>query len=208
MKSNAEELELLPAFARKNGVRDVKVSNLIANTREMQSEVMYERTLALELHCDAHQDRVNIDLPLFDMTKDISLASVFNSHANVSVMGTPVSRRKNYCKFVQEGNVFVRADGEVCPCMALLHTATTVLHDEERTVRFASYGNVSKSGLQEIWQSPEYRDFRERVIKFEFSPCHVCGACDMVEDNEQDCYHNPFPTCGACLWAQDLVQCP
>ena len=33
----------------------------------------------------------------------------------------PVLRKTGYCKFVREGMTFVRSDGQVAPCMALLH---------------------------------------------------------------------------------------
>lgn len=34
------------------------------------------------------------------------------------------------------------------------------------------------------------------------------SGCELRETNEADCYGNPFPTCGECLWAAGLVQCP
>jgi hypothetical protein len=30
----------------------------------------------------------------------------------------------------------------------------------------------------------------------------------MSEANEEDCFGNGFPTCGGCLWAQGVLQCP
>ncbi len=208
MKSNASELINLPTFARKNGASDVKVSNIIPNTTEIQNEAMYERTLALGLNTDEKNDHVNIDLPLFDMTPEVSLASLMGKHANVSIMGTPIVRRFNNCKFIDESNVFIRSDGEVCPCMALLHTAKTALHGRTRTNYYASFGNISGNTLQDIWRSHKYSAFRESVSNFTFSPCTVCGACELVDENKEDCYFNEFPTCGACLWSQGFVQCP
>jgi hypothetical protein len=46
------------------------------------------------------------------------------------------------------------------------------------------------------------------VLNFEFSPCTLCDGCILSEKNEEDCYGNAFPTCGGCLWAQGIVQCP
>lgn len=42
----------------------------------------------------------------------------------------------------------------------------------------------------------------------DYSPCHVCGGCQLLEKNEEDCYGNTFPACGGCLWAQGVIQCP
>ena len=44
-----------------------------------------------------------------------------------------------------------------------------------------------------IWLKPEYAAFRERVRKFEFSPCTDCGGCDSAEKNEDDSSAIPFP---------------
>jgi hypothetical protein len=67
---------------------------------------------------------------------------------------------------------------------------------------------VREGDLFEIWNSKAYADFREKVKAFDYSPCHVCGGCSMLESNEEDCYGNAFPACGGCLWAQGVIQCP
>jgi hypothetical protein len=67
---------------------------------------------------------------------------------------------------------------------------------------------VREGDLFEIWNSKAYADFREKVKAFDYSPCHVCGGCSMLESNEEDCYGNAFPVCGGCLWAQGVIQCP
>jgi len=59
-----------------------------------------------------------------------------------------------------------------------------------------------------VWRDPTLIAFRERVRAFEFSPCTLCDGCLLSETNDEDCYGNPFPTCGGCLWAQGVVQCP
>jgi len=35
-----------------------------------------------------------------------------------------------------------------------------------------------------------------------------CGGCTLVDENKEDCFGNTFPVCGACLWAQGVIQCP
>jgi hypothetical protein len=55
---------------------------------------------------------------------------------------------------------------------------------------------------------PEHLSFRDRVQDFDFAECTICGSCDLAEKNEEDCIGNTFPTCGGCLWAQGVVQCP
>lgn len=51
-------------------------------------------------------------------------------------------------------------------------------------------------------------EFRRRVQEFNFSPCILCGGCDLFESNQEDCIGSPVPTCGGCLWAQGIIRCP
>lgn len=117
-------------------------------------------------------------------------------------------RRLNYCPFVAGGTAFVKSNGEVCPCMQLLHSSYTYLFREKRCVMSCSFGNVSKELLCDIWQGKEYTEFRRKVLDFEFPDCTLCDGCDDRLENSKDCMFNTFPTCGACLWAQGAVRCP
>ena len=117
-------------------------------------------------------------------------------------------RKADYCRFVAEANCFVRWDGEVAPCMQLLHECHTYLYEERRRIRRPRFGNVNALDLNEIWRSDAYTAFRERVIAFDFPSCTLCDGCDDRLSNEADCDFNPFPTCGACLWAQGIAYCP
>jgi len=152
-----------------------------------------------------------VDVPFMD-TQDMQKHGLFpfdpNPLLSFSIMGTPLRIKENYCRFVQEGIAFVRWDGEVCPCMALLHENTVYQQYSKRRVRPCSYGNTNEKNLLEIWGNENYAAFRQRVIDFAFSPCSICGPCDFFETNEKDCVGNTFPTCGSCLWAQGLFQCP
>ena len=145
-------------------------------------------------------------------TRDVQeheMLSLFsNPLLSFSITGTPLRIRKDYCRFVQEGVTFVRWDGEVSPCIALLHENTVYQQNRERHVRPCGYGNANGKNLLEIWESESYTAFRQRIINFEFSPCTRCASCDFFDTNEEDCFGNIFPTCGACLWAQGLFQCP
>ena len=122
--------------------------------------------------------------------------------------GKPVTRRTNWCRFVEEGHCFIRWDGDVSPCMGLLHTAGTYLGDHKRLIRHHSFGNVHEQSLGEIWGSEEYRAFRQRVHEFKYAPCLFCGGCELLEENETDCIGSLAPTCGGCLWGQGFAVCP
>jgi hypothetical protein len=61
--------------------------------------------------------------------------------------------------------------------------------------------------MSEIWENEEFKQFRKRILNFDFPPCLHCD-CDLAETNEEDCYGNLFPTCGDCLWAHGIILCP
>ena len=117
-------------------------------------------------------------------------------------------RRKNYCPFIEENNCFIKWDGEVVPCMQLLHNSFSYFYEEERRILSKSFGNVNDTRLNDIWRCNEYISFRKRVHAFDFPDCTICDGCDDRLSNKSDCMYNIFPTCGACLWAQGIGRCP
>jgi hypothetical protein len=123
-------------------------------------------------------------------------------------MGNKIYAPSQQCRFIQDRTTFVRWDGQVSPCMGLLHPYKTYLYGNERKIYSYALGDIRRSTLRKIWNSKEYRAFRERLRAFEFSPCHICGGCTLVDENKEDCFGNTFPACGACLWAQGVIQCP
>lgn len=112
------------------------------------------------------------------------------------------------CPFIRSNSVFVRRDGEVIPCMQLLHECDTYLYEEKRHISAFSYGNIKDSSLMDIWDSFAYREFRYRVNEFHFPFCRYCDGCEDRKGNLTDCYLGKSPACGACLWASGKVFCP
>ncbi len=212
MKSNINQMGRLVQFAYENNVSKVNVSNVIPTDRESINESLYDRTVSLELHApNAHSRYPELSIPFMDFHM-AGVSEVFTTllGANCGIVlgGQPVFRRRRYCRFIEEGNTFVRHDGDVSPCMALLHSGATYLDGNTRTIYHHAFGDMHNQGLDEIWHSKEYVAFRSRVRNFEFSPCIQCGGCENRDDNCQDCLGNHQPTCGACLWSEGIVSCP
>ncbi len=115
---------------------------------------------------------------------------------------------QNYCPFIESGSCFVKWNGNVVPCMQLLHNSYTYLYQEKRKVWSHSFGNILYENVNEIWSSKDYTEFRERVHNFDFPNCTLCDGCDDRKENKTDCLFNNAPTCGACLWAQNIAICP
>jgi len=209
MKSNIHELPELSRLASYIGAWEIKVSNVVPHTREMEAEILYEQALRAATF---RQSRwaINMSLPRMDFSLDTvgPLQDVYNSRVSVDLMGTSLSERTGYCRFAQEGFAAVRADGEVSPCLSLLHTHSEYIHGWRRDVLHHGFGNIRTRPLADIWADAAYVDFREQVRRFEFSPCTTCGGCERFPLNVEDCTEHNFPTCGGCLWAQGIVECP
>lgn len=115
---------------------------------------------------------------------------------------------EDYCPFVAENQCFIRWDGEVCPCMQLLHNSYTYLYEEKRRVSRYSFGNICTQNIRHIWNGDAYVRFRECVTDFSFPCCTICMGCEDRLENKTDCMFHSAPTCGACLWARGWIRCP
>ena len=209
MKTNLGDVKHLDRLARSVGARRILVSHVLPYSEAMEKEMLCLQTLTLETFTFA-PGKTELSLPRLDVnntTKD-ALFSLLQGFENLTFMGNRVAVDARRCRFVRDRASFVRWDGEVSPCMGLLHSHKTYLYGLERRVRGHSFGNVRDGDLAGIWDSKAYAGFREKVKAFDFSPCHVCGGCSLLEKNEEDCYGNTFPACGGCLWAQGIIQCP
>jgi len=211
MKSNLSQYKALLSKAYGLGIDEVKATHLIPYDESQIEETCYKRMFERKLYEPSKWTSVNVNMPFMD-TEDISewgLLPAFSDYTlSFSFMDAALHRKTRYCRFVSEGVVFVRWDAEVCPCMALLHNNTVYQHNRRRRVLSCSFGSLNDASLAEVWGSNDYSSFRKKVLDFEFSPCSHCATCDLYDTNEEDCIGNTFPTCGACLWAQGIIQCP
>lgn len=119
-------------------------------------------------------------------------------------------RENRHCGFVEDGGAFVSWEGDVSPCYFLWHRYNCFASGWRQQVQPKVFGNVRERGILEIWNSPEYRSFRETVVSYSYPDCSSCtlAPCDYVQtDNfEQDC-HIRDVRCGACLWCMGVFQC-
>lgn len=212
MKSTISELPEIINLAHLMGAHELKISNIIPYTREMQAEMLYEKSLSNMGFSRGIEDLKTtlISMPTldFDTLPPEVLTSLLRPGRKLKLGDNLIERKAGHCRFIEEDKLFVRWDGEVSPCMAMLHKNTTYLHGVAREIGFCSFGNLRETRLDAIWSSPAYSSFRSRVKAFDFSPCTICGACQFVENNDEDCFGNEFPACGGCLWAEGFAQCP
>jgi MoaA/NifB/PqqE/SkfB family radical SAM enzyme len=209
LRRNINDLKALDELARRVGADRILVSNVLPYSAEMEKEMLCLLTLTTET-LTFDPGKVEMSLPRIDVspfTRE-AIYHLLQSRGNLTLMGNRIFAPSRRCRFVEERTTFVRWDGKVSPCMGLLHDHATYLYGAERRIRGFALGDLASSTLGAIWTSRAYRRFRERVRAFDFSPCHVCGGCQLLEGNDEDCYGNAHPACGGCLWAQGIIQCP
>ncbi|MCJ7691669.1 MAG: SPASM domain-containing protein [Clostridiaceae bacterium] len=210
MKQNINGLSDLDKLAKTIGASMILISNVLPYSRDMVDQMLCYWSVAF----NELPNSLAISLPLIDFNNSTKepLFNLFKSNNNnVSIMNNLIGIKTPECKFIKERCTFIRWDGMVSPCMGLLHTNKTYPYTQnkfEREAKEYTLGNLSTKSLKDIWDSQEYMNFRDKVDAFEFSPCLKCGPCDFAENNTEDCFGNTFPTCGGCLWAQGVIQCP
>jgi len=207
MKRNIADLPALLHLGNRLGTRHFLVTNVLPYTAEMAHEILYSRALDDSIYMPSPWGS-SLQFPKIDinaMTQDV-LYQTMRSGYPLKFAGADFGEGNDRCPFVKMGAVAIRWDGDVSPCLPLLHDQMIFLKGHERSVRRYAVGNVIRQDLYDLWSLPEYLSFRERVQKFNFSPCTLCGGCDL--SNEEDCFGSPFPACGGCLWAQGVIQCP
>ena len=208
MKSNIHELPGLQKIAEEIRASYIIVSNVLPYTAGLQDEILYslEPTSYEGQGSDLHPHWI---FPKMDWNRDTleSIGAIASQQSNLSYLDINLNQRNNYCPFIQPGSLAVSCHGGVSPCPPLLHSYTCYIRDRRKFFRRCEYGNLKERSLKSIWTQPDYTAFRERVRRFDFSPCTDCGGCEFAETNETDCQGNPFAVCGDCLWARGVLRC-
>jgi MoaA/NifB/PqqE/SkfB family radical SAM enzyme len=209
MKRNIADLPEVFRLAGQLGAMRFLVTNVLPYTPEMQDEILYSRAIKDAVYSDSPWLR-SLNFPKMDMnptTREAFYHAMRGNHS-VSLAGGNLYESGNQCPFIEKGSLAIRWDGDVSPCLALLHDHKAYLYKYERVIRRHTVGNVRLQNIGDIWNRQEYLAFRARLREFNFSPCIFCGGCDYFKANEEDCIGSPAPTCGGCLWAQGIIQCP
>lgn len=121
-----------------------------------------------------------------------------------------VAKQQRHCAFVEDGGAFVSWQGDVHPCYNLWHGYLCYVNGWENRIRPRTFGNVHQRDLLQLWNQPDFRQFRQNVIQYDYPFCSSCSVapCDYIDNEqfEEDCYLRSEP-CGACLWSMGLLQC-
>lgn len=209
MKRNLADLPEVIRLGKRLGADRFSISNVFPHTSELRDEALYTRSM-----CDTNLQpspwSPDVSLPRLDFDEQTLkvLAEVFKDRNTIQITRQTLGFGVYRCPFLEKRSVSIRWDGAISPCLPLLHTHTSFLAENQRTSHAYSVGNINDQSLVEVWKDPNYVQLRKRLLTFDFSPCTFCNSCDMAENNLEDCFGNPQPTCGGCLWAQGFIQCP
>lgn len=208
MKSNIRELPALEKIAENIRASYILVSNVLPYTPGLQDEILYSLG---PTSYEGPGDERNLHwiLPKMDMSGETlrSVSAISNRQGHLSYLDIDMNQRNNYCPFIRPGSLALSCHGGVSPCPPLLHSYTCYIRDRKKFFRRCEYGSLQERSLRSIWLQPDYASFRDRVRRFDFSPCTDCCGCEFAELNETDCQGNPFPVCGDCLWARGVLRC-
>jgi MoaA/NifB/PqqE/SkfB family radical SAM enzyme len=207
MEQNIADLPEVVKIGLKLGAERFSISNVLAHDRRLKAQTLYDAEMA-----KWNAKRPTVELPRIDFENpQVTEALRGVMDAGSRALGTPelgLFPPADRCPFIEKGSMSIRWDGEVAPCLALLHTHTHYIDDISRTSHAYTVGSIAEQSVVEIWNDPDYLDFRERLDAFDFSPCTTCRSCEQIEQNLSDCSGNQEPACGGCLWAQGFIRCP
>ncbi|MCF8106544.1 MAG: radical SAM protein [Desulfohalobiaceae bacterium] len=212
MRRNISEVPKLRTLAYELGAAFIILTNVLPYTEELKDEILYHCSVDGVWPRGMSTSFPGVTVPRIDARPE-NLAAI-NQLLWFGYAAEPVQKmhRKpdndGHCPFVEQGSMVLAWDGEVSPCVALMHSYRCYVMGREKLFKRYTLGNIREKDILSIWEKPEFADFRRRVLDFDFPPCVNCGGCQFSETNEEDCFGNPFPVCGDCLWARNVIVCP
>jgi MoaA/NifB/PqqE/SkfB family radical SAM enzyme len=204
MKRNIADLPAVLVLARRLGASQFSLSNIEPYTAAMAKEILYAQGLFEPIPAEG-METPRLDFELKNAAALKKLAGLFPTSGASTAQ---IAARSGLCPFLQRRSASVRWDGQVGPCLPLLHTHTVFLNGHSRTWPEFHLGSLRELSLADFWNSEAWCDFRRKLEVFSFAPCSTCNSCDLPDINNEDCYGNVHPACGGCLWSQGFIQCP
>jgi len=205
MQRNVHELPDILKLSFRLGVREFVITHVYPHTDELLQEILYRRAIG-QMH--GGPSRIRLARPVFTPETAWMLDAMVRGQYVARLDGLDALWPVDTCPFVLRGAMCVRWDGQVSPCLPLLHRHTSYLGPRLRRINPYFIGSLHEQSLLSLWDSREYVALRRRLEDFDCSPCTACNSCEMADANLEDCFGNAHPTCGGCLWAQGFIRCP
>jgi MoaA/NifB/PqqE/SkfB family radical SAM enzyme len=209
MKSNIHELPDLAGKALLMKADFIMLTNLLPCAEDMKEEILYWMSATINEEEERPRWSSRLMLPRMDRRPEyINPLMEFLKKLDMDMPANKDVPAGYYCPFVQKGSAAITWSGEVSPCIALMHSYRSFILGREKRFERYSFGNIARESFADIWRKKSFRQFRNRVLKFDFAPCVECSGCDLAEINKEDCLGNTHPVCGDCLWAKSVLLCP
>jgi MoaA/NifB/PqqE/SkfB family radical SAM enzyme len=209
MRSNLTELAGLNRLAAQIGASFLIITNVLPYTADLVDEALYAFGLPLGgAPGNVAAPRWQLANFVWDEEVGAALGRALRRAGPTSFSDTMSEASVDRCPFVLADACAVAWHGGVSPCPPLLHSYPCFILGREKRMTRWEVGRLPEEDLQRVWRKVVYEEFRQRVRLFDFPACARCGGCEMAEGNLEDCFGNPHPVCGDCLWAAGIIRCP
>jgi tungsten cofactor oxidoreducase radical SAM maturase len=190
---NVNDIKKLVPKLKAIGFAKFIISHLLPQTEDDKDKIVYTPYLDKELRAF-----VNAWYPI--------------GPSNQIPMKIPQSKfnAEHRCDFVENGALFITANGDVSPCFRFAHDGQEYVFGRKKKVKAVSFGNIMDNSLSEIWEKKVYETFRFQNYASRYPSCIDCDYvefCDYITTSEADCRANE-PSCADCLWCRGLIACP
>ncbi len=116
------------------------------------------------------------------------------------------------CEFVENSAAFITPQGHVAPCHFLWKRYACYMDGKKKVAAPWYFGNAAQEGLQNVWASRQFQEFRDEVTRYEYP---YCANCNFVPCQDVLCESAPFEIdclggrvpCGHCMWCMGGLQC-
>jgi len=219
---SAEAIELLNHWREKATAAGVAIDQYPNIVWNYSKNIAEQRVIEFveQMKADAEQQKIFLDLKklfaldtswLGQVTEVFAAAEQVARDEGLELELPKLLLKENRrCEFIEDGSAFISWAGDVHPCYFLWHDYHCYASGWDQTVKPKVCGNLNEQPILEIWNSAEFKSFRENVTRYDYPYCSSCGLapCDYIqtEEFEQDCHINQEP-CGSCLWCMGLFQC-
>ena len=145
MRSNIDELVMLPSFLSKYGIKVIRINSLLPYTPAVLHESMYDdpawHSRREEIYKETTEEANRYDITVYAVLSRPGLES---------------------CQ-IPVRNLCVSYDGDVCPCFLLdIKGGFSFYYTKEPVdLPFISFGNVNEREILEIWKSDRYVAYRK-----------------------------------------------
>ncbi|MFH1545293.1 MAG: radical SAM protein [archaeon] len=109
------------------------------------------------------------DKDLFEEKKQEILTKA--EEEGIQIIGFPSERKDMGACYLPWNSLYINAEGKVLPCCFVMQ------RDSKRIIEECVMGNAKKQGIKEIWNSENYKGFREK-LKSKNLP-NICRNCPV-----------------------------